>query len=163
MSPTISIIAALDENRGIGMNNKLLWHIPTDMKHFRLITTGHVVIMGRKTFESIGKPLPKRTNIVITTNKNRTFEGCITCHSLEEALQEGKKYETEEIFIIGGASIYKQAIKLSAKLYLTLVKGTYEADTHFPSYEEFDKILSKQEITEKSYTFTFLELAKNHD
>lgn len=158
MKPTISMIAALDENRGIGKKNKLLWHIPEDMKRFRTLTKGHPIIMGRKTHESIGKPLPERTNIIVTRNKNFKKEGCIVCNSLEQALEKACQIDKNEVFIIGGGEIYKQGIKFSAKLYLTFVKGTYEADSFFPDYKNFTKITRKEEKTYKNYAYTFLDL-----
>lgn len=159
----ISIIAAIGENRELGKNNKLLWHIPEDLKRFKKLTEGHVVIVGRKTFESIGKPLPKRTNIIIT--RDQLFEvkarnGYI-CPSLEEAIKLAKTKEKKEIFIIGGGSIYEQAIKYSDKLYLTIVKGKYDADTFFPDYSEFKKVVAESRRESSGYKYKFLELVKS--
>lgn len=163
----ISIIAAISESRALGKNNKLLWHIPGDMKRFKKLTEGHVVIMGRKTFESIGKPLSNRINIVVThnpavTNPARSTQDgdMFICHSLEEALEVAKQKEKEEIFIIGGGQIYQQAIKYADKLYLTIVKGKFEADTFFPDYPEFKKEVYKKESRDENYSYTFLELEK---
>ena len=128
----ISIIVAIAENYVIGDKNALLWNIKEDMRRFRTTTTGHPVIMGRKTFESIGRPLPKRTNVVITRG-DATFEGCEMAHSLEEAIAMFPA--DEEVFIIGGAQIYKQALPLVDKLYLTIVHRDYEGDTSFPSID----------------------------
>jgi len=129
--PKVSIIAAIAENRAIGKNNKLLWRIPEDLKRFKKVTEGHAVIMGRKTYESIGKPLPNRLNIIITRNTSYKPPACFVFPSLGEALVYAKKYEKEEIFVIGGGEIYRQALPLTDKLYLTVVKGEYEADTFF--------------------------------
>lgn len=156
----ISIIAAIGKNRELGKDNKLLWNIPEDLNHFRKITAGHAVIMGRKTHESIGRVLPKRINIVITRDSNYKSEGCIICGSLNEALEIAKKSGEKEAFVIGGGEIYKQAISLADKLYLTLVDGTFDADTFFPDYSEFKKIVSSENHKDESYGYTFLELTR---
>jgi len=135
----IIIIAAVAENNALGKDNQLLWHLPADLKRFKKVTHNHIVIMGRKTFESLGKPLPNRTNIVITRNKDFKVEGCITVHSLEEALTHVKQHE--DLFILGGAEIYKQAIKIADQLDLTFVHQTFEADAFFP---EIDKTIWKE-------------------
>jgi dihydrofolate reductase len=187
-NPTISIIAAIGENNALGKNNHLLWHIKADLVHFKKLTTGHPVIMGRKTFESIGKPLPNRTNIIVSRDPN--FFSSSSCHSresgnpeslfvfssIEEAIEYARSFchshpsschsresgnpESSEIFIIGGASIYAQAIKFADKLYLTLIKGTFDGDAFFPDYSEFKKEVSREEGTEGTFHFTFLELVK---
>lgn len=156
----ISIIAAIGSNREIGKDNKLLWHIPEDMQHFKQITWGHPVIMGKKTFESLGKPLSGRTNIVLTHDNNFKVEGCLVAHTIEEAISLGESRDNNEIFFIGGGQIYHQAMKYADKLYLTIVHGKFEADTYFPDYSDFAKVLYKREGQYKDYKFTFLELAK---
>ncbi|HCC51026.1 MAG TPA: dihydrofolate reductase [Porphyromonadaceae bacterium] len=141
----ISIIAAIAENRAIGINNDLPWKLPNDMKRFRELTTGHTVIMGRKTFESLPNgALPNRTNIVVTRNNTVTFENCILFDNLQDAI---KKYNTqEEIFVIGGASIYDQVINLADKLYITLVRHSFEnANTFFPEINKNEWIMTEQE------------------
>lgn len=155
MDPTISIIAAISKNGVIGNNNKLLWHIPEDFARFKKITSGHPVIMGRKTFESIGKPLSNRTNIIITRDENYKTEGCLVVHSLEEAIKlaNGKK-----IFIIGGGQIYKQAITFADKLYLTVIKKDFSGDTYFPDYSRFKKVIYKKDGKSGNLEYTFLEL-----
>jgi dihydrofolate reductase len=158
--PIISIIAAVAENRAIGLKNKLLWDIPEDMKHFSSITRGHPVIMGQKTFESIGKPLPNRVNIVLTKEPDLKIEGCIIVNSIEQALAEAKKHDQEEIFFIGGGMVYRQALPLADKLYLTVVKGDFEADTYFPDYSEFTKVVSRRESHDDSFQYTFMELVR---
>ena len=125
----VSIIVAVAENGVIGDKNSLLWNIREDMRRFRTTTSGHPVIMGRKTYDSIGRPLPKRTNVVITRS-DITIEGCQVVHSLEEAISLFP--QDEEIFIIGGAQIYEQALPLADRLYLTVVHRAYEGDTSFP-------------------------------
>lgn len=157
----ISIIAAIGKNRELGKNNKLLWSIPEDMLHFKNTTMGHPVLMGRKTFESIGKPLPGRTNIVITKNKDFKAEGVLVAHSLEGAISLGESRDPNEIFIIGGGEIYHRALKLADKLYLTVVDGNFDADTFFPDYSDFRRILYKREGSDNNYKFTFLELTRH--
>lgn len=158
--PLISIIAAIGENRELGKGNKLLWHIPEDMKRFREITSGHPVIMGRTTFESIGRPLPDRINIVITRNANFHVSGCIVCHSLEEAVETASKKDRQEIFIIGGGQVYKQAIKTADKLYLTIVEGEYPADTYFPDYSHTWKVVYEKKSSDGKHEYTFRELER---
>ncbi len=158
----ISIIAAIGKNRELGKNNQLLWHIPEDMKRFKKLTKGQVVIMGRKTYESLPskfRPLPERVNIIVTRDKNFFASGCLICHSLEEAIEKGKSFK-KEIFIIGGASIYQQGIKYADKLYLTLIDKEYpEADCFFPEYSVFQKIVfrKKSKINDLNYEFVEIE------
>jgi dihydrofolate reductase len=125
----ITIVVAISENHVIGKDNKLLWRLPNDLKHFKEITTGHTIIMGRKTYDSVGKPLPNRRNIIIT-RQNITIPGCEVVNSIEAALTlcEGEP----EVFIVGGAEIYKQAIKLTDRIYLTVVHKGFEGDSFFP-------------------------------
>ncbi len=160
-SPRLSAILAMSENRVIGKNNQLPWHLPADLKHFKTITTGHPIIMGRKTYESIGKPLPNRTNIIMTRQKGFDAPGCIVVRSLAEAmLQIG---ETEEIFIIGGAEIYHQTLSAIQRIYLTIIHHTFDGDAYFPELnrKEWREIKSEQhEADEKNlyaYSFVILE------
>ena len=129
LKPMISIIVAVAENGVIGDKNALLWHISEDLKHFKSVTTGHPVVMGRKTFESLGRPLPNRTNVVITRQRLE-IPGCTVVHSLEEAVMLFPK--DEEVFVIGGAQIYAEALPLARRFYLTRVFRAYEGDTKFP-------------------------------
>lgn len=171
MLPKINIVAAIGKNRELGKDNKLLWHIPEDLKHFKEVTSGHVVIMGRKTYESIGRLLPNRTNIIITRDATYTVAGAHICYSLEEALEKAKTIEKEvlrqaqdgkgEIFIIGGGQIFEQALPLADKLYLTVVEGTFAADVYFPDYSLFTKVLSEQKGESEGYAYTFLELQRS--
>ncbi len=130
----LSLIVARSENRVIGRNNALLWHLPDDLKHFKRTTRGHHVIMGRKTFESQGRPLPHRTNVVITRDPAYQAKGCKVVHSLEEALQLAR--DDDEPFVIGGEQIYRMALPRVERIYLTLVHTELEGDTFFP---EIDK------------------------
>lgn len=160
-TPRLSIISAIARNdRAIGKNNALLWHIPEDFRHFKELTSGHVVIMGENTYHSIGKPLPNRTNIVLSLDKGLALDRCIIAHSIEEAVGKAREIEQEEIFIIGGASIYRQFIPLADRLYLTLVEGEYEADTFFPEYGEFTKVLNEEKMNNGTYHFSFVTLEK---
>lgn len=127
---TISIIVAVAENQVIGFDNHLLWHISEDLKRFKCLTLGHHVIMGRKTYESVGKPLPGRINIVVSRQNNLTVEGCLVAKSLEEALELAK--QDSELFIIGGGDIYKQALPIADKIYFTRVHAGFPGDTFFP-------------------------------
>ncbi len=130
----LSIIVAVAENGAIGCHNKLLWHISEDLKRFKRLTSGHPVVMGRKTFESIGRPLPNRQNIVITRNPDLRIEGVDVVGSIEEAIKLCDP--NEEVFIIGGGEIYRQAMHLAQKLYLTMVYQSPEGDTFFPQINE---------------------------
>ncbi|MFA6532468.1 MAG: dihydrofolate reductase [Patescibacteria group bacterium] len=168
----ISIIAAIGKNRELGKKNKLLWHISEDFKRFKDLTSGHVVIMGRKTYESLPekfRPLPNRINIVVSRHPepvsgSRNQFGMtqlIYCSSIEEAIQFAKQEKTSEIFIIGGASIYKQGIKYADKLYLTLVDKEYpDADAFFPEYGEFKRKVFEEDHNSKDINFKFIELEK---
>jgi dihydrofolate reductase len=155
----ISIIVAIGKNRAIGRNNQLLWDIPEDMDHFRKITTGKTVIMGEKTFQSIGKPLPNRKNIVVTLDQNFQAEGVEVSHSLEEVLAKYKN-SAEEVFVIGGGIIYKLSLPMTDKLYLTVVEDEPEADTFFPDYSEFKNIVKEEVMSDGQYKFTFMELTR---
>lgn len=154
------MIVAVDESRAIGKDNRLLWHIPEDLKRFKELTSGHAVIMGENTHHSIGRPLPNRTNIVVTLNQELELPGCLIAHSLDEAVQVARLHEQEEIFVMGGASIYKQFLPMIDRLYLTLVSGTHEADTYFPDYSDFTKVISKEEQDNGTHQFTFFVLER---
>ena len=157
----VTIVVAIGENNAIGKNNELLWYLPKDLRHFKTITKGHTVIMGRKTFESVGKPLPNRRNIIITRNTDLAIEGTEVVHTLEDALELCK--QGEEVFVIGGAEIYKIAMPHTDKIYLTVVHENFEADAFFP---EIDHNLWLETASEKhlpddknnlSFTFSTLE------
>ena len=131
----ITVIAAIATNNAIGKDNDLIWHLPADLKRFKKVTTGHYIIMGRNTYESIGKPLPNRTTIIITRNKNYFKEGCLIANSLEQAIEMSK--EEAQVFIIGGAQIYKETIAkdLAQQLDITMVHKDFEADVYFPEID----------------------------
>ncbi|MFH1427990.1 MAG: dihydrofolate reductase [Patescibacteria group bacterium] len=156
----ISLIAVIGKNKELGKAGKLLWHLPDDLKHFKDITQGHSVVMGRKTFESIGSPLPNRRNIILTRDKNLHAPGCKIMHSFDEIINKAKKID-EEIFIIGGGQIYEQFIPYAQKLYLTIVDDAPEADTFFPDYSEFKNIVNREKKAYNNIKFEFIELTKN--
>jgi len=159
--PKISLIAAIGKNRELGRGNQLLFNIPEDMKMFREKTTGHAVIMGRKTFESIGRALPNRTNIVVTRDSSfQAPDSSIkVVHSIDEAIEFGKTIETKEIFVIGGAQIYAHALPYADKLYLTVVdKKVGDADAFFPDYSEFKNVLFERKSRDQNYSYTFVDL-----
>jgi len=157
----ISLIAAMGKNRVIGKNNSLPWKLSADMKHFKELTTGKPVIMGRKTFEAIGKPLPNRTNIIITRNQNYKVEGCIVVDSIDEALNSS---QGNEVMIIGGSQIYKEFLSKANKIYLTLIDGNFEGDAFFPEYkvEEWEETSYEEHErdTNNPYNYTFLTLER---
>lgn len=142
--PKISIISAISKNRGIGKNNDLLFHIPEDLKYFSKTTSGHPVIMGERTYYSIGRPLPGRLNIVLTKNHDLQIKGCTICGNIDQAVKIASIVDSREIFFIGGGMIYSQAIKFADRLYLTVVDAEPEADTFFPDYSDFKKIISEK-------------------
>jgi len=127
---TLTIIVATDQNNGIGANNQLLWHLPADLKFFKQTTTGHTIIMGRKTYDSIGKPLPNRQSIVVSRQKNLKIEGVKIYNAVADALTACQN--EKEVFIIGGAEIYKLALPLAQKIYISKVNGVFDADVFFP-------------------------------
>jgi dihydrofolate reductase len=155
-----SMICAIGRHREIGYQNKLLWNLKGDMQHFVAVTREHTVVMGQKTYDSLFiKPLPGRKNIVLTRDKDFRAPGCEIFYSLEDFLA---KYQsaTEEIFIIGGASIYEQFLPYANNLYLTLVDDAPEADTFFPNYSTFKIVSEGEEHEEKGIKFKFVKLEK---
>ena len=153
-----TIVVAMGEKNGIGFENRLLWHLPKDLKHFKEITSGHPVIMGRKTYESIGKPLPNRTNIVVSRKTDWFEEGILIVGSIKEAVKFAKKID-EEIFIIGGGKIYEQTMEIADRLEVTLVKAELEADTYFPKidpkvWKKLDKTCHEKD-EKNPYDFCF--------
>lgn len=153
--PTLSIIAALAQNRVIGVENRLPWRLPEDLAHFKAVTLGHPVIMGRKTFESLGRPLPGRLNVVITRNPDYPGEGIRVAHSLHDALECCT--EVDEVFVIGGAELYKLVLPLADRLYLTEVKVDAEGDAHFPAFDrhQFLELSRESHVGEKGDALEF--------
>ena len=158
----LTMIAAAAENNALGKDGDLVWHLPDDFKRFKKLTTGHHIIMGRKTFEAFPKPLPNRSHIVITRNRDYTKEGCIVVHNLEDALKIAE--EDTQPFIIGGGEIYKLALNASEKIELTRVHDTFEADAFFPEIDLSKWELINEEFHEKderhSVSFTYLTYVK---
>jgi len=158
---TVSIIVAIGENHAIGKNNQLLWHMPNDLKHFKDITSGRTIIMGRKTFDSVGKPLPRRRNIVVT-RQDITIPGCEVVKSIEDGLALCKG--EDEVFIGGGAEIYKLAMHLTNRIYLTIIHKSFDADTFFPEIDKTEWKEVKREDFEPDeknplpYSFITLQL-----
>ena len=160
----MNLIVAVDKNWAIGFKNQLLVSIPQDMKFFRTTTTGKVVVMGRKTLESFpnGLPLKNRTNIVLTGDKNYKVKDAIILHSVEAVLEELKKYDSEDIYVIGGESIYRQLLPYCDKAYVTRIDHAYEADTYFPDLEkhpdwEMTHVSDEQTYFDLEYVFTIYE------
>ncbi len=204
MNVRISIMAAVTDERGLGKDNDLLVKIPEDFQRMKRLTTGHPIIMGRKTFESIGRPLPNRTNIVITRDNEYTKEGILVVHDLQTAITKAKEIEEErtssvrhpelarlapkstpgaakrvsgsissssrltlhplpfegEIFIFGGGQIFKEALPMVDRLYLTVIHKNIEADTFFPDYSEFSTVIEKEEHHQDDYDYAFLTLER---
>lgn len=164
----MNLIVNADKNWGIGKENQLLVHIPNDMKMFRQTTTGKVVVMGRKTLESFpnGMPLPKRTNIVLTTDEDYDGRGAVVVHSTEELFEELKKYDDEDIFIIGGESIYRMMLPCCDTAYVTRLDYAYDADTYFPDLDEMEEWKVVEESDEQTYfdlEYVFLKYQKRKD
>lgn len=161
----ISIVAAISKNNVLGKENKLLWHLPTDFKFFKDTTFSHPIIMGRKTFESLPKVLPGRTNIVVTGDRNYVGEGAVVTHSLEDAIKIGLS-ENENLFICGGGQIYKEALEknLVDKILLTEIDVELEGDSFFPAFDKSGWEINKKECHPKdekhSYDFCFVEYLK---
>jgi dihydrofolate reductase len=156
----VSSVVAISENNAIGKDNKLLWYLPTDLKHFKQITNGQTIIMGRKTFDSMGKPLPNRRNIVITRNLDLKLDGAEVTNSLAGALSLCTT--EEEVFIIGGAEIYKQAMDQTNRIYLTRVHQRFDADAYFPELDMTKWVETAREEHQpdekNNIAFTFLTL-----
>lgn len=164
----IVIVAAMSRtDRAIGNNNELLWHIPADLKRFKELTLGHPIIMGRKTFESIlkilGKPLPGRTNIIVTRNNAYQAPGTITAHSIEEALEIAKSENPTEIHIGGGAELYKLALPHTDRLHLTFIDDQGPADTFFPDFEsDFTETKIYPEAKHNDLTYQWVDFVRNN-
>jgi dihydrofolate reductase len=156
----LKILVAFDENRVIGKNNTLIWHLPADLKRFKALTTGHVIIMGRKTFESIGKPLPNRTSIVISRQADLEIEGAIIAHSVEEAILKAKSITREDIYIVGGAEIYALSLPLADQILVTQLHDIFDGDAYFPEIpaEIFEITEKERGITDEknAYQYSYL-------
>ncbi len=160
----LKILVAFDENRVIGKNNTLIWHLPADLKRFKSLTTGHVIIMGRKTFESIGKPLPNRTTIVISRQADLQIDGAIIAHSVEEAILKAKSITREDIFIVGGAEIYALSLALADQILVTQLHDIFEGDAYFPEIlaESWEVTEKERGITDEknAYQFSYITYSR---
>ncbi|KQC47615.1 dihydrofolate reductase [Geobacillus stearothermophilus] len=152
----MSHIVAMDENRVIGKDNGLPWHLPADLAYFKRVTMGHAIVMGRKTFEAIGRPLPGRENIVVTRNRSFRPEGCLVLHSLDEVKQWAAGRNDEEVFIIGGAELFQATMPLAARLYVTKIFASFPGDTFYPP-------ISEQEWEIVSYTQGTIDEKNRYD
>jgi dihydrofolate reductase len=140
----ISFLVAMDQKRTIGKDNDLPWHLPADLKYFKQVTMGHPIVMGRKTHEAIGRVLPGRENIVLTREKSYTSPGCTVIHSIEDLLNIDKEKD-EEVFVIGGAEIFKEVFTSADRLYITLIEDVFEGDTYFPDFDQSEwEVVSKE-------------------
>ena len=156
----LSIVVAMDDNRLIGNKNQLPWHLPADLAYFKKLTTGKSILMGRKTYDSIGRPLPNRRNIVITRNSNISIPGCEVVSSIDHALELTK--EDPEVMVIGGASLCEQLLPKINRLYITKIDGVFEGDVFFPKYDDFDWLEVSCESHPKdnsnAYSYKFIVL-----
>ncbi|MBI2651821.1 type 3 dihydrofolate reductase [Candidatus Woesearchaeota archaeon] len=161
----ISLIAAMGKNRVIGKNNSLPWKLPADMEYFKKLTKGKPVIMGRKTFESMGKALPNRINIIITSNKNYKAKDCVIVHSIKEALKSAGNKNNEEAMVIGGAKIYEEFLPIANKVYLTVIDEDFDGNIYFPDFSRKEWKETKREEHESDkvnpYKYAFLVFERN--
>ncbi|MEK5442164.1 MULTISPECIES: dihydrofolate reductase [unclassified Fredinandcohnia] len=159
----ISLLVAMDRNQLIGKNNDLPWRLPADLAYFKRVTMGHTIIMGRKTYDSIGRPLPGRENIIVTRDTSYKAEGCKVIHSIEEIVKMNQQTD-QELFVIGGAEIFKEILPHSDRLYITEINKEFEGDTYFPAFEKDKwKVISREQgiKDEKNpYDYTFLVYEK---
>lgn len=155
----ISLIAAVSRNHVIGKSNSLLWNLPADMKRFRELTLNKPVVMGRKTFESIGKPLPKRQNIILTKDRNFKAEGCTVVHSVKEAIEAAEK--EKEIMVIGGSQIYALFLPFADKMHLTIIGKDFEGDAYFPRFDSKEwKETSRTNQEDNGLRFSFVDFER---
>lgn len=152
----ISLIWAMDENRVIGKNNQLPWHLPADLKFFKKTTMGHPIVMGRKTYQSIGRPLPGRENIIITRNLEFSCDGCTVLHSVEELIQYAGNTD-KEMFIIGGAEIFKEVFPIADRLYITKIYEEFDGDTFFPeiNMNQWKRVFSEPGLKDEKNPYHF--------
>jgi dihydrofolate reductase len=153
----IKILVAFDENRVIGKNNALIWHLPADLQRFKALTTGHVIIMGRKTYESIGRPLPNRTTIAITRQAEFKPDGIITAHSLDEAILKAKSISRDDIYIVGGAEIYQVGLSHADQILVTQLHDIFDGDTYFPEIpaDTWEVVSRERGVTDEKNKFQY--------
>jgi dihydrofolate reductase len=163
-TPILSAIVAMAENRVIGNGNKMPWHLPADLKHFKAVTNGHPVLMGRKTFESIGKPLPNRTNMIITRDRQYSAQDCLVINDIAAALSMAQELDQNEVFVIGGAEIYKQLLPKVQRLYLTKIHHKFTGDAYFPelSFDDWHEVSHEdhQPDDKNPYAYSFITLER---
>ena len=161
VAPKISMIAAIGaRTRALGRNNNLLWRLSDDLKRFKKMTLGHPIIMGSKTYESIGHPLPGRTNIILSLNTSYHVPGGLVVHTIKDALNLAKKKQPDEIFIIGGGQVFKAMLPQTDKLYLTLVDDDTPGDVYFPPYNMFTKKVFEEKHLDSNPPYTYVELER---
>ncbi|MCM3637556.1 dihydrofolate reductase [Sporosarcina luteola] len=153
----ISLLVAYDLNRVIGIDNKMPWHIPEELKYFKKVTMGKAMVMGRKTFESIGRPLPGRLNIIVTRNKDYVADGVEVFHDLHKAIERAEAY-SDEVVIIGGAEIFKLTMDIADRLYITVIRKEFDGDTFFPEIDDSWKLVSQSadQFTEDGIPYSYL-------
>jgi dihydrofolate reductase len=163
----LSMIAAMGKNRVIGKDNDMPWHLPADLQHFKKTTLGSPIIMGRKTYDSIGRPLPGRLNIILSRNTKLKIEGCSVVNSLDDALVLANETEATEIFITGGAHLYNTFLENADRLYLTLIDEEFEGDTYFPDYTQFNwnEVAKENHMADEKnpHAYSFVTLDKSDD
>jgi dihydrofolate reductase len=154
MSVSISFIFAMDQNRAIGKDNRLPWHLPADLNFFKTVTTGHAILMGRKTYDSIGRPLPRRRNVILTKNAKFTAEGCEVIHSIDEVLEQ---FRDEELFVIGGTEMFRLFLPHVSRMYVTQIEHEFEADVFFPEMDmtEWQLASSEQGVQDEKNPYVY--------
>jgi len=152
----LSIIVAMARNRVIGIENRLPWHIPGELKYFKGLTMGHHIIMGRKTYESIGRPLPGRTTVIVTRDPDYAQDGCLVAHSLPEAVALAG--EDAEVFFVGGSSLYGQALAMANRLYITEIQADFDGDAHFPEFDRriWREVSRSPQVTDSGLRFDYV-------
>ncbi|WP_203248852.1 dihydrofolate reductase [Sporosarcina beigongshangi] len=158
----ISLLVAHDPDRVIGLNNELPWHIPEDLAYFKKMSMGKAMVMGRKTFDSIGRPLPGRLSIIVTRNESYTAKDAVVVHDIKEAIAKGQAF-SDEVMIIGGAEIFQTTMDIADRLYITAIQKKFEGDTFFPQYGAEWKLISSSEnhITADGIPYSFLVYERN--
>ena len=163
----LSMIAAMGKNRIIGKDNDMPWHLPADLQHFKKTTLGSPIIMGRKTYDSIGRPLPGRLNIILSRNTDLEIEGCSVVNSLDEAIALAQEETSDEVFITGGAHLYNKFLKEADRLYITLIDEEFEGDTYFPDYTQLKwlEVSREDHLSDKKniYDYSFITLDRLND
>ncbi len=163
MLPNINVIAAMARNRVIGVNNTLPWRLSADLRHFKALTMGHHIVMGRKTYESIGKPLPGRTTVIVTRDAGYQVDGCLTAHSIDAAI--ALCGDDPEIFFVGGAEVYAQILPRAQRLYLTEIQAEYDGDAYFPAYDHgaWQEVERQVQVSPEGLGYHFVTLTSRRE